>query len=151
MPALRAHERAMLFLHDFKDGVTTDPYEQPVPAGIEREFERLMAIIRFVNGELADCVRILKEQVTQAELRLNWLEETHRHAGDLWILGNYLDEACPNRSPRANAESGRASRASAATSCIPTRTPTRSRHCGGTAISSGRSHAGAASSRSPST
>jgi hypothetical protein len=92
--ALTARERAILFLQAYKAGETTDPYDE-VRSGIDREYERLMDIVRFVNGELADCVLIIREQVTQAELRLAWMEQAHRHAGDLALVREYLDACVP--------------------------------------------------------
>ncbi len=95
MPGLTAQERAIIFLRDYKDGVTVNPYEDAVSQAASGEYERLMNIIRFVNGELSDCIMILSGQVAQRELQLGWLEQACMHREDLWIVGEYLNACVP--------------------------------------------------------
>lgn len=74
LQALSRRERALLFLREYKDGTNQDPGAVAFLAAKERhEYARLIDVIRFCNGELADIVLIVREQVTTEEMRFNAL------------------------------------------------------------------------------
>ena len=98
MQALSGRERALLFLREYKDGTNMDPGGVGVAFlshHEHREYARLIDLIRFCNNELADIVLIVKEQVTQEELRFEALEQMRSNAEDLWVIGRYLKECVP--------------------------------------------------------
>jgi hypothetical protein len=96
--ALSGRERAVLFLREYKDGTSLDPSGVGVAfltPKEHREYARLIDVIRLCNNELSDIVMIVKEQVTQEELRFSALEQMRMAADDLWLLGRYVKECVP--------------------------------------------------------
>lgn len=73
--ALTPRQKAILFLHEYKVDNTRDPRDVVrLAQGQTTEFNRYIDILRFVNGDLADIVLILREQVAQQELRFAYLQ-----------------------------------------------------------------------------
>jgi hypothetical protein len=93
---LTGREQAILFLRAYKDGGAQDASPRGLRDVEASEFERLVKLIRFANGELADVILILSEQVTGHELRFEWLQTTHRHLDDLWIISRWISACVPH-------------------------------------------------------
>ncbi len=105
--ALSGKERTILFLREYKDGVTAEPNASFLTGREFDEYRRLYNIIRFCNDELGDLVLILREQVTEEELRFNAMRLMVIHADDLWLLGQYVEECVPEPVTQSEAKEGK--------------------------------------------
>lgn len=92
-PALTGKEAAKLDLANYK---AHRPYDSLVANALQSgqivEYNHLVGIMNLVNGELADVMLVVREQVTQQALRLAWLSEMSERAQDAWIVRRFLDE-----------------------------------------------------------
>jgi hypothetical protein len=96
MQALSGRERALLFLREYKDGVTREiTTPQFLNPKEHNEYARLVNSIAACNNDLGDLVLILKEQVAQEELRFNAMKLMIIAADDLWLLGKYVKDFVP--------------------------------------------------------
>jgi hypothetical protein len=94
--ALSGRERALLFLREYKDGVTREiTTPQFLSQREHNEYARLVNMIAACNNVLGDLVLILKEQVAQEELRFNAMRLLIIAADDMWLMGEYISRFVP--------------------------------------------------------
>lgn len=93
--ALTGRERAILALHSYKSGAAWKPPQVRLSSFETAEYNRLVDIMNFANGEVADIILLLGEQVTQEELRLIVLRLLRARAQERYAVKLYLDECVP--------------------------------------------------------
>jgi hypothetical protein len=74
MPALSARERAVAVVAAWKEGRTEDHWlRRTVPENQQREFGRLIGLVRGVNGRLAWLILVYQEEVRRHWMTLGWI------------------------------------------------------------------------------